>query len=136
VILRQPLKVAREACAGEGPSKLGERAEELPDTPTSQWLQRWAIDAAYYQYQSCQCLLGYAEVWDATGTVLTCVPERKEHRATIIACVLASTAVLVVGLLVWWQYLRTRPRWLRERLLQVRRSVSTSLGQTIRDYRC
>lgn len=67
-------------------------------------------------------LQGYDEVWSAEQTVLTCVPARRDtgQRATIIAAVVASAAVLAVALAVWMQYLRTRPRWLRERILQVR----------------
>lgn len=36
-----------------------------------------------------------------------------------MAVAVASAAVLAVALVVWLQYTRTRPRWLRERLLQV-----------------
>lgn len=37
----------------------------------------------------------------------------------IIVGVVAAAAVLIIGLLALCQYLTTRPRWLRERILQV-----------------
>jgi hypothetical protein len=66
-------------------------------------------------------LQGFSAVWDASGTVLTCVEQQKhaQHRSIIIAVAVASAAVLAVALIVWRQYLRTRPRWLREGVLQV-----------------
>lgn len=71
---------------------------------------------------------GWAPRWDDTGTVLSCVPELKstQHRSIIIAVVVASAAVLIVAFLVWRQYLRTRPRWLRERMLQVGMSYNVA----------
>lgn len=71
---------------------------------------------------------GWTPRWDDTGTVLRCVPELKstQHRSIIIAVVVASAAVLLVAVLVWRQYLRTRPRWLRERMLQVSSSYSVA----------
>lgn len=67
---------------------------------------------------------GFSAVWDETGTVLKCIPESKhsQHRSIIIAVAVAAAAVLAVALVVFMQYLRTRPRWLRERILQVCRS--------------
>jgi hypothetical protein len=75
----------------------------------------------------CLCALqGFSAVWD--GTVLTCVEQQKhaQHRSIIIAVAVASAAVLAVALIVWRQYLRTRPRWLRERVLQVRATLCAS----------
>lgn len=84
-------------------------------------------------YPSCLALRcqGFTESWDSTGTVLTCVPEQKnfQHKGIIIAVVVASAAVLAVAFIVWRQYLRTRPRWLRERLLQVRARLCGQPGQ-------
>lgn len=64
-------------------------------------------------------------MWDDSGTILTCVEEKKvaQHKGIIIACAVAGVAVLAAALLLWRQYLRTRPRWLRERLLQVTQSA-------------
>jgi hypothetical protein len=64
---------------------------------------------------------GFSAVWDDTGTVLKCIPESKhsQHRSIIIAVAVAAASVLAVALVVFMQYLRTRPRWLRERILQV-----------------
>jgi hypothetical protein len=70
-------------------------------------------------------LQGFSAVWDASGTVLTCVEQQKhaQHKSVIVAVAVAVAAVLAVALIVWRQYLRTRPRWLRERVLQVGRSL-------------
>lgn len=67
-------------------------------------------------------LQGFSAVWDASGTVLACLEQQNnaQHRSIIIAVAVAAAAVLAVALIVWRQYLRTRPRWLRERVLQVR----------------
>lgn len=73
---------------------------------------------------------GYTAVWDDSSTVLTCVEEKKgaQHKSIIIACAVAAVAVLAAALLLWRQYLRTRPRWLRERLLQVNHVVYCSVA--------
>jgi hypothetical protein len=75
---------------------------------------------------------GFNAVWDETGTVLKCNPDTKhaQHKSIIIAVAVAAAAVLAVALVVFMQYLRTRPRWLRERILQVwsRVSANTSVG--------
>lgn len=81
------------------------------------------VTPAYFALQ------GYTAVWDDSSTVLTCVEEKKgaQHKSIIIACAVAAVAVLAAALLLWRQYLRTRPRWLRERLLQVKQLRSILL---------
>lgn len=62
---------------------------------------------------------GYKAQWSANNTVLNCVPAAHQVPTHIIVGVVAAAAVLIIALLAWWQYLTTRPRWLRERILQV-----------------
>jgi hypothetical protein len=62
---------------------------------------------------------GYDGTWVDNGTVLKCYPASYQTPTAIIVGVVAAAAVLIIGLLAWWQYLTTRPRWLRERILQV-----------------
>lgn len=64
-------------------------------------------------------LQGYKGVWGDNGTLLTCHPASHQAPTAIIVGVVAAAAVLIIALLAWWQYLTTRPRWLRERILQV-----------------
>jgi hypothetical protein len=70
-------------------------------------------------------LQGYAEVWTNNGTVLTCVEQPAMDRRTtvIIAAVsaVAGCAILCALLTVGILYLRTQPRWLRERVMQAKR---------------
>jgi hypothetical protein len=61
-------------------------------------------------------------VWGENNTVLTCVVRPPQTPTAVIVGVVAAATVLLVGLLVWWQYLTTRPRWLRERIMQGKRS--------------
>lgn len=67
----------------------------------------------------CRVLQGYKAVWLANGTVMECHHAGFQTPTAIIVGVVAAAAVLIIGLLAWWQYLTTRPRWLRERILQV-----------------
>lgn len=67
----------------------------------------------------CCALQGYKPVWLANGTVMECHHAGTQTPTAIIVGVVAAAAVLIIGLLAWWQYLTTRPRWLRERILQV-----------------
>ena len=62
---------------------------------------------------------GYRGVWENNGTVLKCYPAGHQAPTAIIVGVVAAAAVLIIGLLALWQYLTTRPRWLRQRILQV-----------------
>lgn len=62
---------------------------------------------------------GYQEVRSNNNTVLECVLRPQQPPIPIIVGVIAAAAVIIIGLLAWWQYLTTRPRWLRERILQV-----------------
>lgn len=62
---------------------------------------------------------GYKGVWDANGTLLRCLEAGPQTPTAIIVGVVAAAAVLIIALLAWLQYLTTRPRWLRERILQV-----------------
>lgn len=65
-------------------------------------------------------LQGYQGVWEHNGTTLKCYPAGHQAPTAIIVGVVAAAAVLIIGLLALWQYLTTRPRWLRQRILQVR----------------
>lgn len=123
-IIRKPADTAQHDCGGSGPGQLGALAQQIPDKSRDRWA-RWEVDPAYYQYQACECLLGFRPVWDDTRTVMRCVEQQQsstQNRSIIIAAAIASAAVLAVALVVWRQYLRTRPRWLRERTLQAKRS--------------
>lgn len=70
------------------------------------------------------CLQGYAAVRNATN--LQCVAAEDSGFATykrtaVIVGSVAAAAVLVAAMIVWRQYLATRPAWLRERLVQQKR---------------
>lgn len=84
-------------------------------------------------------LQGFRPVWDATSTIMTCVEQQQastQNRSIIIAAAIASAAVLAVALIVWRQYLRTRPRWLRERTLQVCICVCACICVCLRVFAC
>jgi class 3 adenylate cyclase len=70
-------------------------------------------------------LQGFKEVWTKNGTMLTCVeqPSIDSRSTAIIAAVaaVAGFAVLCALLAVGVLYLRTQPRWLRERVMQAKR---------------
>uniref|UniRef100_A0A383VNF8 Guanylate cyclase domain-containing protein n=1 Tax=Tetradesmus obliquus TaxID=3088 RepID=A0A383VNF8_TETOB len=126
LIARRPPDDARASCAsGEPPFSLGAEGGNLPEVSRTASEQAWVIDPGYYQYRGCSCLLGYAEVWSNNGTILTCVeqPTMDKRTTVIIAAVSAVagfvilSALLAVGVL----YLRTQPRWLRERVMQAKR---------------
>jgi len=70
---------------------------------------------------------GYSESWSANGTRLSCIDEQQASNRTItivVACVasFAGAVILFALLLVWLLYLRTKPRWLRERIMQGKRT--------------
>lgn len=69
---------------------------------------------------------GYSETWTNNGTRLICVEQPAGSRTTtiVVACVasVAGAAILFALLLVWLLYLRTKPRWLRERIMQGKRT--------------
>lgn len=58
--------------------------------------------------------------------MLTCVPADHSgfggyQRTAVIVSSIAAAAVLVAVIVVWRQYLSTRPQWLRERIMQQKR---------------
>jgi hypothetical protein len=59
-------------------------------------------------------------------TILTCVaeppPSAGYQRTAVIVSSVAGALVLCLLLLVWRQYLTTQPRWLRERVMQAKRT--------------
>lgn len=66
-------------------------------------------------------------MWDETSTNLTCVAADWSGLATykrtaVIVSSLAGVAVLVAAVIVWRQYVSTRPQWLRERIMQQKRT--------------
>lgn len=73
-------------------------------------------------------LQGYRGVWENNGTTLKCYPAGNQAPTAIIVGVVAAAAVLIIGLLALWQYLTTRPRWLRQRILQVGICLALSQG--------
>jgi hypothetical protein len=70
-------------------------------------------------------LQGYGEVWSANSTVLKCVElPSSDKRTTIIVAVIsavAGLALLSAVLLVAQLYMRTRPKWLREHIMETKR---------------
>jgi hypothetical protein len=71
-------------------------------------------------------LQGFREVWSVNHTVLACVDHQGGmDKRTIIAvtCIsaVAGLALLASLILLAQLYLRTRPRWLRERVMQAKR---------------
>jgi hypothetical protein len=71
-------------------------------------------------------LQGYRAEWNEHSTILTCLPEASSsaayQRTAVIVSSIAGALVLGLLLLVWRQYLTTRPRWLRERVMQSKRT--------------
>ncbi|WIA30200.1 hypothetical protein OEZ86_000292, partial [Tetradesmus obliquus] len=128
-IVRLPRDKALEACAGSpdaDPTDLGDYAPLLADVRPEAYEQSWYVDPSYFQYQQCECLMGYRAEWDAHRTTLTCTPQppssAADQRTAIIVSSIAGALVLALLLLVWRQYLTTRPRWLRERVMQAKRT--------------
>jgi hypothetical protein len=70
-------------------------------------------------------LQGFGEVWSANSTVLKCVElPSSDKRSTIIVAVIsavAGLALLSAVLLVAQLYMRTRPKWLREHIMEAKR---------------
>uniref|UniRef100_A0A383VLE1 Guanylate cyclase domain-containing protein n=1 Tax=Tetradesmus obliquus TaxID=3088 RepID=A0A383VLE1_TETOB len=126
LIVRRAPEDARAACSGSDPPFfLGGESESLPDNSESGSEQAWVIDPKYYQYRGCSCLLGFKEVWTNAGTKLTCTeqPSTDNRSTAIIAAVsaVAGFAILSALVAVGVLYLRTQPRWLRERVMQAKR---------------
>jgi hypothetical protein len=70
-------------------------------------------------------LQGFGEVWSANNTVLRCFElPSSDKRTTIIVAVIsavAGLALLSALLLVVQLYMRTRPKWLREHIMETKR---------------
>jgi hypothetical protein len=68
---------------------------------------------------------GYEPSWDSNHTTLTCVRSNDDARHNQLQAVILGTvfgvAFVLAGLFAWGIYLRTRPRWLRERQQQAKR---------------
>jgi uncharacterized iron-regulated membrane protein len=67
---------------------------------------------------------GYDPAWDPNRTTLTCIPSNDSSGNQLQAIILGTVfgaALLLAALLAWLMYLRTRPRWLRERQQQEKR---------------
>lgn len=83
-----------------------------------------------HSHQAVQSLLsfwqGYNDVWGMNGTILQCVEAPAVDRRTLTAVAavsaVAGLALLAALLLLGQLYLRTRPKWLRERVMQARRA--------------
>jgi hypothetical protein len=76
-------------------------------------------------FHSISALQGYSATWDSNLTTLTCIrsndsSSNNQLQAIILGSVF-GVALLLAGLFAWLLYLRTRPRWLRERQQQAKR---------------
>jgi hypothetical protein len=56
-IVRRNWDAARRTCASGATTALGEQASSLPDFVGERVEQLWHVDATYYQYQICDCLM-------------------------------------------------------------------------------
>eukprot|EP00878_Enallax_costatus_P004317 GHUV01004548.1.p1 GENE.GHUV01004548.1~~GHUV01004548.1.p1 ORF type:complete len:1095 (+),score=312.31 GHUV01004548.1:392-3676(+) len=124
VILRMAQEESVQACGGHSRNQLGQQDSLIPKLSAFTYQQTWFVDPGYYQYQACECLVGYTPVWNET--VLKCVladdPGFATYKRTaVIVGSVAAAAVLIAAVIVWRQYLATRPAWLRERLMQQKR---------------
>ncbi|KAI8472451.1 MAG: hypothetical protein J3K34DRAFT_519781 [Monoraphidium minutum] len=88
---------------------------------------QWDLPPAYYQFQGCTCLEGWASEWSADGTRLECV---RDGRAALPAwtwalVALGAALVLVAGslLLLSSRLLLFQRRWLREAELKRKRQL-------------
>eukprot|EP00878_Enallax_costatus_P010339 GHUV01010792.1.p1 GENE.GHUV01010792.1~~GHUV01010792.1.p1 ORF type:complete len:435 (+),score=60.06 GHUV01010792.1:1207-2511(+) len=125
-IMRKPPEQAKIDCAQRsGAYTLGNSAQYLPDIVKDSTEQSWIIHPSYYQYRGCTCLQGYSPVWDANGTIMKCVEAPAVDKRTVIMVsaisAVAGLALLAVLVLLAQLYLRTRPKWLRERIMQAKR---------------
>ncbi|WIA21705.1 hypothetical protein OEZ85_000871 [Tetradesmus obliquus] len=136
VILRREPDNAQEVCAATSAVGLGDQAGMLPAIWPDQAEQEWSIDPSYYQYQVCECLFGYEPSWDANRTTLTCVRSNDSSRNQLQAVILGTVfgvAFVLAGLFAWLVYLRTRPRWLRERQQQAKRLKGAPVASRLGD---
>lgn len=138
-IIRKQPGDAKAACSGEGDFLLGDQAEVLLDSPPGALEQQWIVPPSYFQYQACECLLGFKPQWEANETVLRCLPDdsTSARNTYILAAVGAFAAIVVAAAaaFAWRQYLQTRPRWVRERELNGKRKrgapVVTKSGEKV-----
>uniref|UniRef100_A0A383WDG8 Guanylate cyclase domain-containing protein n=1 Tax=Tetradesmus obliquus TaxID=3088 RepID=A0A383WDG8_TETOB len=136
VILRREPDNAQEVCAATSAVGLGDQAGLLPAIWPDQAEQEWSIDPSYYQYQVCECLFGYEPRWDANRTTLTCVRSNDSSHNQLQAVILGTVfgvAFVLAGLFAWLVYLRTRPRWLRERQQQAKRLKGAPVASRLGD---